>query len=109
MRIYYDADCGICNTCKNLVLKYLNKETKLKNNTEFLDINNSLFDAEKEKTIVVFKDNLIYKYGAALKVIFRKMAFPFNLLSYLPIFVLTFFYFILRVFRKIFVKKVCKI
>lgn len=94
MKIYYDADCKVCNKYKNFVLKRTDSEM------EFIDINNSDFQDLTKKTIVVFENNEKYKYGNAMKIVLLKMKYPYKLLSYLPSFILTFFYIILRDTRK---------
>ncbi len=107
MKIYYDADCGICNKCKNFVTAHYREVWGEK--LEFLDMNSSIFSSEIEKTIVVLENNVTYRYGKALRCIFKKMSFPFFMFAYLPIFILTFFYLVLREARSFFSKKICKI
>ena len=111
MKIYYDADCGICNKCKKFCLKFKKENSIL----EFLDMNTSIYKNEIEKTIVVvenippFVKGVEYRYGKAIKQIFKKLKFPFNLFGYLPTFIITFFYIILREIRKKYSKKICKV
>lgn len=112
MKIYYDADCNICNKCKQLVLKLQTKDSK-KNNLRFLDINNSEYISEVKKTIVVVTENnnlkKEFRGGAALREIFNELVFPLKLFAYLPIFFLTFLYNLLRDSRNRFSKNICKI
>lgn len=99
VKIYYDADCKICNTCKNLVLKLEKSPDRVGGEKfEFLDIKNSIYKNEIKKTIVVTKilkkekdKEKEFKFGQAMQEIFKKLIFPFNLFGYLPEFLLTFF------------------
>ncbi len=106
MKIYFDADCGICTKIKNYCEKLLRKNSQL----VFLDINTSPFKDEVMETIVfVDSDNKEYRYGYAVQKIFSEFIFPLNFLKFIPTFFLNPFYIFLRFLRNKYSKKICKI
>lgn len=106
MRIYYDADCSICEKMKNFTIKYKKDEADF----EFLKMRESIYKNEVTKTILVLGENgNENRYGAALKTIFSNMKLPFYILSYLPIFILDIIYVILRSLRSRSSKNNCEL
>ncbi len=75
---------------------------------EFIDMNNSIYKNDVKRTIVVVQNNKEYRLGCALQVLFKELKFPLNLTGYLPKFILTAFYILLREIRNKY-SKICKI
>ncbi|MBC7498354.1 hypothetical protein H7170_01800 [Candidatus Gracilibacteria bacterium] len=94
MKIYFDSHCRICRRIAVFCQDHAREPLV------FVPIRESIYATYEHDTIVVSLEGAIYTYGAALRIIFRCMSYPYRFLAYVPVGILDFLYYILRYMRR---------